>query len=196
MISPVSTTHLTRLRTASSDGLIAAFPEAMVHVFSPDFAIEAIQLVVVIRDVVTVTGQEELIMIRSSRTDRIRWRFRRWNARRQPARPDSKCDIVVGSGRTRRRWPGRLRGSLSLIVGIRHSAAGPGTEKLQALADHFESIALLSRLLVLPGIEAQATFDEYRAAFLGILAGDFGEASPKLDIDVGDFLDLFAALLV
>ena len=43
-------------------GLVAALPQAMVNMLAPDFAIVAVQFVVVVRDLVTVTGHEELIM--------------------------------------------------------------------------------------------------------------------------------------
>jgi hypothetical protein len=66
---------------------------------------------------------------------------------------------------------------------------------LQALTDDFEPVTLLTRLLILPGINTQAAFYEYWTAFLGIFAGDLCEAPPQFHIDVGDFLDLFAGLV-
>ena len=73
----------------------------MVHVLSPDFAIVAVQFVVVVRDIVTVTGQEELIMDQLSLPRQEIVTGPKAACRRQPARR-SKWDIVVGRSHGRR----------------------------------------------------------------------------------------------
>jgi len=69
-----------------------------------------------------------------------------------------------------------------------------GLQKLEVLADHAQLAALLTRLLVFPAVELEATVDEEGRAFAEVeLLQELGLLAPESDVHIGDFLALFSA---
>ena len=62
---------------------------------------------------------------------------------------------------------------------------------MHRFADYLELAALLARLFIVPRVELQTALDKNRASFFQILARHFRRASPKGDVDKGDFFALF-----
>ncbi|MEY4482977.1 MAG: hypothetical protein RL693_429 [Verrucomicrobiota bacterium] len=67
-------------------------------------------------------------------------------------------------------------------------------KKLHHFTNHTETAALLSGLLVLPGIHLESAFDENGAALGEILAGEFGEPCPENHIDISDFFTFLSVV--
>jgi hypothetical protein len=66
---------------------------------------------------------------------------------------------------------------------------------LQILPDDPQLGPFLAGLFVVPGIELETAFDEYRRTFVQVLLRNFGHPAPERHINKGDFL-AFDALLV
>src|SRR6267378_493220 len=91
-----------------------------------------------------------------------------------------------------RRGGGRLRGATgagrvsagfpTLATAGCGAVAAAAAEELEIVTDHFHATALFLGGLVLPLVEAQAAFDEKRAALGAILGDVLAGLAPGLDV--------------
>lgn len=67
-------------------------------------------------------------------------------------------------------------------------------KKLHDLANHPKTAALLSRLLVFPGIHLETAFNENRTAFGEVLTGKFGKPGPENHVHISDFFTFLSVV--
>lgn len=117
--------------------------------------------------------------------------------RMRVAPPTSEWNVVVRHVARRRRnltlslwWRGAARGSgrsgfvaLMLASTGRGGPSGATAQELQVLTHYLHATPLLATGLVFPSVHTKAALDVNRTAFLGILTGYLGEASPEFDIN-------------
>ena len=63
---------------------------------------------------------------------------------------------------------------------------------MQIFADHTQSRTFLTGLLIVPGVQLEAAFNENRTPFFQILAGNLGLPCPKRHVDKSRLFFFFA----
>ena len=96
---------------------------------------------------------------------------------------------VIGRGRRRVVAATGTGGRTALLATLGFSA-----DESEVFQNDAEARTLLAGLLVFPLVEFEASFDEDARAFTAILGDNFRLLAVALDVDVGDFLALFAFL--